>query len=649
MTLRTRRPEILHAIVGTAGHVDHGKTELVKRLTGFDTDRLPEEKARGMSIDLGFAPYVLSDGGVVGIVDVPGHRDFIRNMVAGAASIDVLVLVVAADDGIMPQTDEHMRIVQLLRTPRVMAAVTKIDLVGDEARERARRDVETFMGRMGYPGAATVLVSSRTGEGLDEARCTLERLVHEAVEILGQGEHSSRAFRMNVEHVFTIKGHGTVVTGIPLAGEVSLDDTLELLPAGAETGIRAIQTYKYDVRRASSNACTALNLRDVGAESIRRGMTLAAPGAFEATIALVGTLRNATDTVVIRRREQVRFHAGTSVTSASLRLIGVDRLEPGRQAFVHAKLEDPVVLAAGDRFVIRSSTAAFTLGGGAVLTSRARPMRRRVPEVEASLERARESLDRGDLLGAALAASFDSVLGRSDLIRLTQSTADAAQAAIERKQQQGMLVALGEGWLVRVRLGDLAARIEMALVAHHRANPHAWGMTAAHAAKILGIGPKDFDRFAEELSRFGDRIVVQHGCLALRGHRPALSEQQLRAKDELARRVKAAGVHPPARGDLAAALPLSQSEMNLLVRLLCDEGAVTVLRTHVVATEVLDRCRERLLALFFERPVVDVNAFRAATGVSRRVAVEMLEAFDARSLTRRVDDGRVLIRPGRPG
>jgi selenocysteine-specific elongation factor len=640
--MRRKTPEVLQAIIGTAGHVDHGKTELVRALTGCDTDRLPEEKARGMSIDLGFAPFVLSDGRIAGVVDVPGHRDFIRNMVAGAASMDVLLLAVAADDGIMPQTDEHMRIVRLLRTPRVMAVVTKADLVGDDAAERVREDVRRFIARGGYAESPVVLASNRTGQGLDEVRAVLEQLVREAAAAAGRVSTQPDAFRMNIERVLTVKGHGTVVTGIPLAGTVDVGERLELLPGGQVTGLRAIQTFRIEAARAGSCACCALNLRDVAAESIRRGMTLAAPGVFAAVSTMIGTLENASDALTIQRRQRVRLHAGTSVATASLSLIGAERLGPGERAFVHIKLEGPLALATGDRFLVRALTPPSTLGGGSVLTTRVPRSRRKSETLRASLEASREAVTQTDYFGAALAAGCDATVSHLELVRMTQCTTERAGQFIAIAQAKQSIISLGESWLVSARLGELETRVDFALRSYHRSNPEAWGMMPRQLCKLLGVNPQDVHRLVQELVRRVPGITLEHGCLAVAGHRPNLTESQLCSKEKMARRIEAAGMRPPARGDLQAALGLRPVEMNLLVRLLTQEGKVTGLHTHLMWAEDFERCRERVVELISKLGVVDVKAFRGATGTSRRVAVEVLELLDAQGLTRRVGDGRGL-------
>jgi selenocysteine-specific elongation factor len=251
----------------------------------------------------------------------------------------------------------------------------------------------------------------------------------------------------------------------------------------------------------------------------------------------------------------------------------------------------------------------------------------------------------GDFLGAALAASSDTILTHAELERLTQCTPEGARTAITVEERRHAVVPLGESWLVTARLGELAGRVKLALERHHRNNPYAWGMPPQQLCKLFGIGPRDVARLAEELTRSDSDIVLSHGSVALAGHRPALSEEQIRAQGEISRRVEAAGISPPARGDLQGALALSTPEMSLLVRLLKEDGRVTILRKHLLSTAVFERCRQQVVELLSVQPVIDVNAFREATGMSRRVAVEVLELFDAQGLTRRVEDGRVLANP----
>jgi selenocysteine-specific elongation factor len=638
--------EVVFAMVGTAGHVDHGKTELVKLLTGCDTDRLRAEKERGLSIELGFAPCRLSDQRrIVGIVDVPGHSDFIRNMVAGASSVDVLMLVIAGDDGVMPQTDEHMRILKLMRVPRVMVVITKVDLLDPELEQLVREEVAGFMSKMGYPNAPIVLMSNRTKRGLDQVQRTLEQLVDDEIREASARPRDDRAFRMNVERVFASKGHGTVAVGVPTSGRVGLHDHLEVLPGNTHTSARAFQTYGFEADDARAGACLAVNLRGVDAEDVSRGMTLAKPGVYHPTNAFVATLENLGKGPPIRRRTNVRLHVGTSVATVSAALIGTDELTFGDDGFVHLKLPDSLVVSTGDRFVLRQLSPPATIGGGAVLSPLVSRLKRKSPHVLQALERARDALDEGDLFGAALAASMLDVVRYDQLMQLSASTGNEADRLVADKVRDGELLDFGDAWIVHAELPTLAVRLQRTLETYHRQNRGAWGMAPTQVCRLIGIQPRLFTQLATALCDSCDDLVLRHGFLALRGQLPALSPDALRAKDAIARCVASEGVNAPARGDLAASLGLTKREMDPLVRALTAEGVIRPFGVYLMSARAIARCVELLLTLFENNPEVGLNEFREVTGASRRVAVAMLEALDAKGVTRRAGSGRVLIRP----
>jgi selenocysteine-specific elongation factor len=638
MKITPKTSSIIHVMVGTAGHVDHGKTALVRSLTGCDTDRLPEEKARGMSIDLGFAPCILTDKRLVGIIDVPGHEDFIRNMVAGAASIDVLLLVIAADDGVMPQTDEHLRIVRFLRTPRVMVALTKKDLVDADALALAVDDVKSFLAREGYPDAPVVPCSNVTLEGIVEVREALETLIEEA----SKRPPDRRAFRMNVERVFSVKGFGAVAAGIPASGEVRVDDKLELLPDAAPAAVRSIQTYKVETDRALANTCTAINLRGVDAGTIRRGMTLAAPGVYRPAAAATLTVRGAADWFFMKKTAEVRFHAGTAVVAAKVRLIDAEKLAPGVEAFMQAALEEPLTFAAGDRYIIRSLTPPRTVGGGVVLSARASRRRRTLTgEMLARLMAARAAVDRGDFFLSELLAGTDPVVTNDEMIRFTQLPAALAAEAIADKTRSGDIIDLdGGAWLVTAWLPELAESLQRTLERYHREHPYQWGMTPALVCDPLGIGAKNFASLAERLAASGP-FAVRHGRLALAAFKPPVTARQMQQRDELINAVQSAGINALARGNLLKQLDISESDLKILTRMLIDEGRVKLLGPHLLHAPIFADCRDRLFALLKSQEIVTLDAFRLSTGASRNLAVAMLEAFDAEGITKRVEGGRV--------
>jgi selenocysteine-specific elongation factor len=634
-------PQILHAIVGTAGHVDHGKTSLVKNLTGCETDRLPEEKARGMSIDLGFAPCLLEGKRLVGIVDVPGHKDFIRNMVAGAASIDVLLLVVAADDGVMPQTREHVQIVKLLRDLQVLVALTKIDRVSPDMLELARQDVAAFLAQAGFPEAPIIPVSNETGEGISRIRDTIDCLV----ERVRQRPREARAFRMNVERVFSLKGYGTVVSGIPVSGQIGVGQQVELLPLGETVTVRTIQTYKLETDLAFANCCTAVNLRDIDPHRVARGMTLGAPGVFHATAELIATVHNCGDGRRFNRRFEARFHLGTAVVDASIKLLEGESVAPGEEALAHLVLAEPLVAAAGDRFLLRHSAANETLGGGTVLSAATQRFRRRAP-LAPRFELARQAITQGDFFFGALLADPAAILRTSELARLTQCQPADAQPHIDRAVSSGQLIDLGGGaWAVACRAGELANLLAKALKNYHRRNPYSWGMSPTHVCQMLDLENRGFAGLAQWLCAAGE-LAIKHGRLALASFQPNVSERLLHLRQRILEQITQAGVLGPARGNLMDELDIPEADMQVLTKLLLEDGTVVALDGNFVLREVLDDCRGKLLALFQHADIVEMNAFRNAIGANRKLAVAMLDAFDAEGLTRRVPAGRVLVRHG---
>lgn len=634
-------PMILHAIVGTAGHVDHGKTSLVRLLTGCETDRLPEEKARGMSIDLGFAPCLLHGRRVVGIVDVPGHRDFIRNMVAGASSIDVLLLVVAADDGVMPQTDEHMRIVNLLRTPQVMVALTKIDMVSPEMAELARQDVAAFLARAGYPDAPIIPVSNKTGQGIGEIRDTIDVLV----EQVRTRTPDLRAFRMNVERVFSVKGYGTVATGIPVSGRAALGEKLELLPAGHELTVRTVQSYKLDSDAAVANCCCAINVRDIDAQLVMRGMTLADQGIYRSTRELIVHLVNSCEDQILKRRFEATLHSGTSAITASIKFLQAEMLAPGEEGFAHVILDEPLTIAAADRFILRQASPGTTLGGGTVLSVREQRLRRH-EEVSQRLSLSLQFARIGDYLMADMLAGPGAIASASEALRLTQCPPETAQARLAAAVVAGHLTDLAGAYLVTSRISEIAERLHATLARYHQANPYAWGMTANHVCEELSLQPKAFAALAPLLVPFG--MVVKHGRLALESFKPPISERLMQLRDTLLHAIKEAGVLGPARGDLMKQHGIVEADMKLLTKLLLGDGSVLLIDGNFILREVFDQSRATLIGLFDGREVVDISAFREAIGGTRKMAVAMLDAFDVEGVTRRVSAGRVLLSPRQP-
>lgn len=634
--------EILSVMVGTAGHVDHGKTSLVRQLTGFDTDSTEEERRRGMSIDLAVAPCDVGDGAIVGIVDVPGHEDFIRNMVAGASSIDVLMLVVAADDGIMPQTIEHMRIVSVLGMSRLLIVISKIDLVDRSLLEILREELRGFATSAGFASAPIIEVSNVQGEGIEAVRSALREF---AVELVRAPDR--RAFRMDVRKAFSAKGHGTVVTGIPCSGEAAVGDELELLPEGQLTGIRSIQNYRTQSAVAKAHISAAINVRDLGAEELYRGQTLVWPGVYEAVNEAVLIIRNLSNDFTLSRRPTLRMHVGTAVVNATLRLIDCDELAPGQEAFVHARFSHKIVLSAGDRFLLRTLSPAKTIGGGRVLSAGAKRPKRTTDGVLERLIAAKEALEVGDCLGCELLAGGNVVHSASHIMRLTRSLGASAETDVAAAAERGLIAPIGGGaWIVSSRESEMRYSVKRALARYHQLNRFVWGMKPQLVLELLKLPAGSYPKLFELLTA-DEELSLKHGRLALAEFSPQISARQIKLREDILSRVTAASIASVARGTLRDELGMSESELKQLVRMLVDEEEVVVIGNNLLLASEFRRCRDALLGLFEHTQVVDLQSFRDATGASRNVATVLLDGFDAAGLTKRVEAGRVLVKAKR--
>ena len=500
---------VLPVIVGTAGHVHHGKSTLVRLLTGCETMRLPEERARQLTIDLGFAPCRLADGRVLGIVDVPGHEDFLRNMVAGATAVDAVLLVVAASEGVMPQTAEHVRILNVLRRPPLLAVITKSDLVDADRLAQVRGEVAAFLARAGFPDAPLAVCSAKTGDGLEQVWDGLERIV----KLAEARPRDSRAFRVNVERSFQVAGHGTVVTGIPVSGAAAPGDPLEILPGGAPSAVRGVQVYKQAGTAACAGTCVALNLRDAELSAVPRGAVVAAPGWYRPCSELLLAVESVAEEVVLPRLAEVRLHAGTAAVLARARLLDVERLAPGGRALVHLRLTEPVVVAAGDRVLLRSLTPTATVGGGPVVSTAPPPVARKDAALLARLAEAARLVEGSDAAGGEFLAGIPALLPQAEAVRLIGVPGcDPAKHAL--------LTSLGAlWWLVGPRLPEVAAVLAAAVDRHHAERPDDHGLSADAACAALGLPAPCFTALATACAEHG--LVVAHGHLARAGRRGA--------------------------------------------------------------------------------------------------------------------------------
>ena len=608
-------------ILGTAGHIDHGKTTLVRALTGVDTDRLPEEKRRGITIELGFAPLHVDGIGVIGVVDVPGHEGFVRTMLAGATGIDLALLVVAADEGVMPQTREHLAILRLLGVSRGVVALTKCDLVDDEWRELVVEDVRTLLADTPLAAAPIVPTSSTTGAGLDDLKHAIADMAREV-----PARAADDLFRMPVDRAFTIKGTGTVVTGTVWSGRLTRDATVRVLPADRTVRVRGLQTHGDQVQIAEPGHRTAVALAGIDVDEVRRGSFLVTDGAWRTSRVIradVVLLDDAPKS--LRARTAVRFHIGTADIGA--RIVASDGvLAPGERKFARIVLDEPVVLRAGDRFVLRSASPPATIGGGVVIdpfaTRRARPW-----EVEPDSSAASR-------LRLALAEAGESGIDVSSLpIRLGVSPSD-----LDGLLDDDETVCIE----ARAYAADAASALESRLVRlvdeAHRARPLEPGVSLQEVRSRLGA-PQPLVDFV--LARALERRAIETdgGTIRASGWTPRLTDAQREALRQIDDTIRTAASEPPSVAELE---PKFGTVVSDLLRYLEREGRVVAVEPErYYSTASLNSLIDRLKTGMAKGGDYSPAELRELLGFSRKFLIPFLEYCDRQGLTARTATGRI--------
>jgi selenocysteine-specific elongation factor len=637
----TAPESIQRVIVGTAGHIDHGKSSLVKQLTGTDPDRLQEEKERGMTIDLGFARYRGRQGHLVGIIDVPGHERFIKNMVAGATSVDVVLLVVAADDGVMPQTREHLEILSLLGLQRGLIVLTKADLVERELLGMAREDVRELLRGTFLEAAPIVVCSNLTGEGMDEVRERLDELIEQATPRSPEG-----LFRLPIQRVFSAKGHGTVITGVPLSGHVAIGDELEILPGHHRGRIRGIQAYGQARPQAAAGHSCALNVSEVDYQEVRRGMVAGPPDCFEAASLFEARLQTLPGRAgPLKHRAWVRVHVGTAELMGRVAIVDREQVAPGEDALVQLELAEPVVACRGDRFLIRQASPMVTLGGG-VLFGPARHHRRRLRDHHVTKLRERESSVRS----TEAAARFAAEQRRFQPFTLAELCVDVGMTReeggrlLERLSAAGDLVAVGRThWLSGAMLAQARRRVLEALEELHRAHPlkKLLEIRVLRAAVDL---PEPVVKAVLELAVCQGAVTEgTAGTLRLSSHRPALTEEDERLLDEVRATFLTADLQPPSAAEVAKRLGAEARHLERLLGLLCDEGELQRVGTLYFHRHSLQKARAALIENGKRHgSEIMIPELRDTLGSSRKFMIPLLEYFDAAGITVRRGDKRYL-------
>ena len=628
-------------IVGTAGHIDHGKSALVEALTGTHPDRLEEEKRRGITIDLGFA-FLEEDGVRFGFVDVPGHERFVSNMLAGAAGVDLVLLVIAADESIKPQTREHFDICRLLGVKRGVVALTKSDLTDTDTLGLVRLEVEDYLRGSFLEGAPIVPVSAKTRAGMPELK---RELHHVASEITGKD--AERHFRLPIDRAFAIKGFGAVVTGTLISGGVGAGDEVELFPQRKVLRVRGVQSGGKNVERAVAGQRTAVNLAGIEHTALQRGMALAAPGKFRTTRRIDARLALLLSAPKMKQRSRVHFHAGTSETIAEVFLYGVNELAPGQSALAHLHLQEEVLALPGDRFIVRQFSPVTTIGGGAVLDALARrPMVRdagRVAFLE-TLERG----DKADMLAAMterapMGLVFDEVVARTGWLE------DEARAVAQKLAASGRArnVAVDTLMLVPAKpFEEVRQKITVRVERFHKENPLLPGISREDLRSSVGrrTRAETFRTALEELVR-QKKLEVQGDLVKRAGSAIALEPAEALAKEQIEAAFAAAGLAVPAVREVLSKLPVEAKRAEKILQILLREKSlVRVTPELIFHREALARLRERLSTYKKTKGErISVPVFKELTGITRKYAIPLLEYLDRERVTRRAGDERVIL------
>ncbi len=632
-------------VVGTAGHIDHGKSRLVLALTGIDPDRLKEEKARGITIDLGFAHWIDGER-TFAFVDVPGHERFVKNMLAGAGGIDAVLLVVAADEGVMPQTREHVDICHLLGVSRGVVALSKVDLVNDEMLELARQDVEALLDGSPLAGVPIVPVSATTGAGLDELRGALRDLARTAPVRRNDG-----SARLPIDRSFSVRGFGTVVTGTLVSGTIAEGDELTLIPGGIAAKIRGVQVHNLKQASADAGHRVAVNVGGVDAASITRGQTLAARGTLEPTRTLDVELQLLPSARPLRQGARVRVHQGTAEVMARVSLpsgLPDDTLQPGHATAARLRLESVLAVTRGDRYVIRAYSPPATIGGGIILDPQAPRSGIRRRGASARFDRLRKRGSGPDANDEAV-RTFVAERGLkglpiAQLIVRAGVPPGQVTALVARLVASGLVSEIA-GTLFEPGLpAQLGQQVERLVREFHQTHPLSEGVPREEVRERLfdGAPLPLFERVLGDLALSG--AVAGRDRLAVAGRQVSLDSDEANARDRLEAAVREAGLKPPDTGELPARLQLSPALVTRVLGLLVRQKVLVKLDTLYFHQDALQRLKGEIVALKAGgTATVDVAAFKERYGVSRKYAIPLLEYLDRERVTRRSGDVRLVL------
>lgn len=629
-----------YVILGTAGHIDHGKSTLVKALTGTDPDRLKEEKERGITLDLGFASLDLPGGNRLGIVDVPGHEGLIKNMLAGVGGIDIVMLVIAADEGVMPQTREHLAICDLLRVKKGLIAVTKTDMVDGDWLALVQDEVREFVKGTFLEKSLIVSVSAKTGENLPELVRELAKLSSEV-----SPKSSNGILRLPIDRVFTMRGFGTVITGTLLSGTISTEQEVDILPKGIRTKVRGIQSHNQAVTRSVAGQRTAVNLQGVEKDQLSRGDVIASAGYFSATKtldALLTLLENAPRG--LKTGSRVRFYNTTQEAIGRVTILGGNDLAPGREAFVQLRLEQPVIIQHGDRFILRFYSPMETLGGGMVLNPHAR--RHRQATIGDSLK-SLETLEKGGLeQRLALFISEKGLAGMEENAIIGAVAADKQEisAALAGLAQKKIVLRTDNLYVHSSRLAVLEKKTLDFVKQYHKDNPLKPGLDKEELKSALKVrlAVKILNATIDGMVK--KKLIEADGSkLRVPGFKAAGGKIGDEVKEQIVNAIRKGGSQPPMREEFPALFGIKDKDAKDLLKLLAEEGrTVRINDSFHMHRDSVEKIRADLRKHLEANKEITMAEFRDLAKTSRKFAVPLMEYFDSQKLTQRIGDKRVL-------
>ncbi len=629
-------------IIGTAGHIDHGKTTLVKALTGIDADRLEEEKRRGITIDLGFAHLELTapsgERVRLGFIDVPGHERFVRNMLAGIGGIDLVLLVVAADESIKPQTREHFEICRLLSIRRGITVITKADLVDEDTLNVVRLEIEDFVrgSFLDSSRSPIIAVSSRSGAGLEQLKQEIARIAAEV-----PAGDTNAIFRLPIDRAFVMKGFGTVVTGTLIAGQIKEEEEVEIFPARRRARVRGIQVHGSAGGQAGAGQRTALNLAGVSLEDLARGMTITTPGVLQPAGRIDVELSLLKSVKPLKNRARVHLHAFSSEMIAEVMFQDRSELKPGETAFAQLRTESPLLLLPGDRAILRQFSPVVTIGGARVLD--AFPLTRQKKEDRLALLKQLSGASPAEQLFARIARQGKDGLSTTAAIAETGINASALQSLLASLGRERKILAAGEQWLAAGALQQAQQSAVARLEQFHKANPLVAGISKEELRAKLKLSAVVFEAILGQLAQ-GKKIEAKGELVRLAGRGVELKDDETRAKEQIERAFAAAGLKVPLVKDVLAALPIDRARAQKLLTLLLRDRALVKLGDELVFHQsALNQLRGLMAKQKTASPKIDVSKFKELTGVSRKYAIPLLEYLDRERVTRRVGDERIIL------